>query len=470
MKLSDHLREFKGRIIIVGCGSIGQAMISMLIHHGGITPDRITAVDCLSESLLTVSAYNVAVVRERLTPESYRAVLWPLLQSGDFLLNLSVDVSSQELITFCHQKDAFYLDTCTEPWAGVYDSDKLLAAERTNYALREQVLSLPHHKRKRTAVITQGANPGLVSSFVKQALINMAVDTGVYTSTPITPSEWATLSCSLGVKVIHIAERDTQQSHTNKKRDEFVNTWSVTGFVSEGMQPAELGWGTHECHMPANGYRHSTGCKAAIFLDQPGAATHVKSWTPLEGSYQGFLITHAESISIADFLTLSNGEQLWYRPTVHYAYHPCDDAVLSIHELAGKNWQLQKQHRIIRDEIVCGMDELGVLLMGNPKGVYWYGSRLTTSQAQHILPLNNATSMQVVAGIAAGMTWAIANPYEGTVEPERLDHLLALDVAAPYLGEMIGVWSDWTPLRDQTKLYPSQSSCDPWQFANFLVS
>jgi homospermidine synthase len=26
----------------------------------------------------------------------------------------------------------------------------------------------------------------------------------------------------------------------------FVNTWSVEGFVSEGLQPAELGWGTHE--------------------------------------------------------------------------------------------------------------------------------------------------------------------------------------------------------------------------------
>jgi len=30
-----------------------------------------------------------------------------------------------------------------------------------------------------------------------------------------------------------------------------------------------------------------------------------------------------------------------YRPTVHYAYHPCDDAVLWKYELGGLNWQQQ---------------------------------------------------------------------------------------------------------------------------------
>ena len=66
-----------------------------------------------------------------------------------------------------------------------------------------------------------------------------------------------------------------------------------------------------------------------------------------------------------------------YRPTCHYAYHPCDDAVLSLHELAGKNWHLQNDKRLMMDEIVKGIDELGVLLMGPEKGVYWYGSRLS---------------------------------------------------------------------------------------------
>ena len=92
-----------------------------------------------------------------------------------------------------------------------------------------------------------------------------------------------------------------------KEPGEFVNTWSIDGFFSEGSQPAELGWGTHERHFPADGRRHDFGSGAAIYLLRPGAATRVRSWTPLEGPYHGFLITHGESISIADYLTVRDG-------------------------------------------------------------------------------------------------------------------------------------------------------------------
>jgi homospermidine synthase len=272
------------------------------------------------------------------------------------------------------------------------------------------------------------------------------------------------------VKVIHIAERDTQSSSRRKAVGEFVNSWSVEAFVDEGLQPAELGWGTHERQLPADGERHPFGCDAAIYLKRPGLATRVRSWTPLQGAYHGFLVTHAESISIADHLTVREGDAVAYRPTVHYAYHPCDDAVLSVHELAGANWKLQKKHRILRDEIASGIDELGVLLMGNPRGVYWYGSRLSIQEAREIAPYNSATTMQVVAGILGGMVWAMQHPEAGLVEPDDIDHELVLDVARPFLGEVTGVWGSWTPLKDRSELYAEdKDASDPWQFVNFRV-
>jgi len=39
---------------------------------------------------------------------------------GDFVLNVSVDVSSIALIKHCWEKGAMYLDTCIEPWPGGY--------------------------------------------------------------------------------------------------------------------------------------------------------------------------------------------------------------------------------------------------------------------------------------------------------------------------------------------------------------
>jgi homospermidine synthase len=273
------------------------------------------------------------------------------------------------------------------------------------------------------------------------------------------------------VKAIHIAERDTQVSPVRKRPGEFVNTWSIDGFVSEGCQPAELGWGTHERELPPGGARHESGCGAAIYLNRPGAGTRVRTWTPNAGPIMGFLVTHNESISIADYLTLKEGDSVLYRPTVHYAYHPCDDAVLSVHELAGRGWRQQEEQRLLMDEIASGMDELGVLLMGHARGAFWYGSQLTIEQARELAPHNSATSLQVAAGALGGMVWAIENPAAGVVEADDLDHARVLDVARPYLGPVVGAYTSWTPLADRGALFPEDvDTTDPWQFKNVLAA
>ena len=221
------------------------------------------------------------------------------------------------------------------------------------------------------------------------------------------------------MKVIHIAERDTQVSRVPKQMNEFVNTWSVDGFVSEGSQPAELGWGTHERNFPRDGKRHDFGCMCAIYLMQPGASTRVRTWTPLAGHFHGFCITHGESISISDYYTVRDGAQAVYRPTVHYAYHPCDAAVVSLHEFAGRNWQLQEKKRILMDDIDAGVDELGVLLAGHKNNAYWFGSQLSIGEARKLAPHNSATSLQVTVACLSGMIWAIENPNCGVIGAGR---------------------------------------------------
>lgn len=464
--------QFPGNLVMVGFGSIGQAVLPVLIRHFEISPERISIVTADEEGRKVAEEWGVRLTVHRLTEEDYGSVLEPRLKAGDFLLNLSVDVSSLALIKLCWRRGVLYLDTCIEPWLGGYHDPALSPSQRSNYALREEILAFRLDKRSGpTAIPTQGANPGLASMFVKQALLNLAADNNLAVDRPVSYEDWADLARRLDIRTIHIAERDTQTTARRKERDEFVNTWSVLGFVGEGQQPAELGWGTHERHWPADGERHGYGCDAAIYLKRPGATTRVRSWTPLEGPYHGFLITHGESISIADHLTLRENARVTYRPTVHYAYHPCDDAVLSLHEIAGRNWRLQGRHRIIRDEISAGMDELGVLLMGNAKGVYWYGSRLTIQEARRLAPYNNATSLQVVAGILGGMAWALRNPNAGVVEPDDLDYETVLEIARPYLGELVGVYGDWTPLRGRSPLFSEDiDPDDPWQFKNFRVT
>ncbi len=462
---------FSGRLVIVGFGSIGQGVLPLLLRHIDIGPDQITIISAEPRGRDVAAEYGVRFVETALTRENYRIVLEDWLGRDDFLLNVSVDVSSVALIEFCQRKDALYLDTCIEPWPGGYTDPNLPPSARSNYALRESALALRSGDAESpTAVITHGANPGLVSHFVKQALLDVARTADPATRAPADRVGWAQLAERLGVKVIHIAERDTQVAGIPKEPGEFVNTWSIEGFFSEGSQPAELGWGTHERHFPADGRRHDFGSQAAIYLLRPGAGTRVRSWTPLEGPYHGFLITHGESISIADYLTLREKGAVHYRPTCHYAYHPCDDAVLSLHELAGKNWHLQGEKRLMMDEIGKGIDELGVLLMGPQNGVYWYGSRLTIEEARLVAPHNNATSLQVTAAVLAGVVWAIEHPRRGLVEPDEMDFARILEICRPYLGEVVGIWGDWTPLADREVLFPEDlDRDDPWQFKNIRV-
>lgn len=463
---------FGGPIVIIGFGSIGQGVLPLLLRHID-APKGAYTILCPDDSGKPVADENgIRFETVALTPGNLRAVLGPLLQGHHgFIVNLSVDVSSLALVELAHEMGALYIDTCIEPWAGAYTDVSRSAAERSNYALREAMLAYRRqHPGGPTALTAHGANPGLVSHFVKEALLTLARDTGLDAAAPADRAGWAALAQRLGVKGIHVAERDTQTAAHPKQKGEFVNTWSIDGFIGEGMQPAELGWGSHEKALPAEGVRHAGGCGAAIYLDRPGASTRVRSWTPLEGPYFGFLITHNEAISIADYLTVREGDTVAYRPTVHYAYHPCDDAILSLHELAGKAWVRQERTRLLGDEITGGTDELGVLLFGHARNAYWWGSRMSIEAARALAPYQNATGLQVTAAVLAGMIWAIENPGLGIVEAEEADHVRILEIATPYLGEMAGAYSDWTPLDHRDGLFPEDiDRDDPWQFRNILV-
>ena len=463
--------DFPGRILFIGFGSIGQGVLPLILRHIGISPERITIVTAEDRGNEEAAQYGVKFIKERLTRENYRRVLSPLLGRGDFVINVSVEVSSIALIKLCWEKGALYLDTCIEPWPGGYTDPTLSPAKRTNYALREEALALrPGNARAPTAVLTHGANPGLVSHFVKQALLNIAADTQIDAGNPTARADWADLAYRLGIKVVHIAERDTQATNVPKRVGEFVNTWSIDGFVGEGCQPAEMGWGTHERNFPRDGKRHDFGSMAAIYLTQPGAATRVRTWTPRAGHFVGFCITHSEAISLADYYTVRDGAQVVHRPTAHYAYHPCDSAIMSIHELVGRNYVQQEKQRILMDDITSGIDELGVLLAGHKKNAYWYGSQLSTEEARKLAPYNNATSLQVTSAVLAGVVWAMENPNSGVIEPDEMDYRRCTDICMPYLGPVTGQYTDWTPLHERERLFPEDiDKSDPWQFKNVRV-
>ncbi|MEL7428593.1 MAG: saccharopine dehydrogenase NADP-binding domain-containing protein, partial [Pseudomonadota bacterium] len=431
-----------GPVVMIGFGSIGRGTLPLIERHFNFDPERLVVIDPVDKDRALVEEHGYRFIKAEVTRKNYRELLAPCLTEGEgqgFCVNLSVDTSSLDLMKFCRELGILYIDTVIEPWPGFYFDESAGNAARTNYALRETV-----QKEKRanpggtTAVSCCGANPGMVSWFVKQGLLDVAKSLGADVDQPAASDKagWAKLMQRIGVKGIHIAERDTQRSSKPKPQNVFVNTWSVEGFISEGLQPAELGWGTAETWMPANAKTHREGCGAAIYLEQPGAATRVRTWCPTPGPQYGFLVTHNEAISISDYYTVSDGAgTVSYRPTCHYAYHPANNAVLSLHEMFGNGGTAQPEMVVMDEtEIIDGVDELGVLIYGHGKNAYWFGSQLSIEETRDLAPYQNATGMQVTSAVLAGMAWALANPEAGIVETDEMDFRFCLDVQTPYLG------------------------------------
>jgi homospermidine synthase len=293
-----HAR-FDGPIVMIGFGSIGRGTVPLIERHIAFDRTKFAIIAPDNENQHLAAGRSLRFVHTAVTQENYRDLLGPLLAAEPgrgMIVNLSVDTSSVDLMAFAKDIDAFYLDTVVEPWPGLYTDQSLSPSARSNYALREGILEL---RRRRPGGVTGisccGANPGMVSWLVKQALLDIARDLRIAHDEPQTRETWGRLMQRVGIKGIHIAERDTQRGRQPKARGKFVNTWSVEGFIAEGLQPSELGWGTHERTLPPGGRHHEFGCDAAIYLSRPGAGTRVRSWTPTAQAQHAWMIPHNES-------------------------------------------------------------------------------------------------------------------------------------------------------------------------------
>jgi homospermidine synthase len=445
------------RIVIVGFGNIGQAVLPLLARQfpGAQVHIFETFED---EARRAISdAYRARFVAQRVTRENYRGLLEPLLGEGDFLLNLATTVSTCDLIVLAQSRGALYLDTCIDPWEYVQGQTGI---QTSNYALREQVLALRRDSAgASTAIVAHGANPGFVSILLKVGLVEMARARHWEGAVPASASEWAKLARQLDVRVVQVSERDTQWGSVARAEGEFVCTWSVDGLVTECLQPAELGWGTHERELPPGGRTHETGSGAGIWIDRPSVTVKVRSWSPNALDFEAYLITHNEALSIADYLTLREDGRVLYRPTAYYAYHPCDDAVASMALIADGTDRGIASKRILKDEIRSGIDELGVFIVCASGASLWVGSNLSIGKARRQAPHNNATSLQVVSSAVAAMAWMVENPRRGILESEEIDPEFVFRLTEPYWSPIVRQFIRWRPVPGASEL----------QFADFLV-
>ncbi|MCX6897493.1 MAG: saccharopine dehydrogenase NADP-binding domain-containing protein [Verrucomicrobia bacterium] len=480
--------EFNKKVLFVGYGAVAQCALPILVKQIKMPAKNITVMDFEDrrEALRPWTARGVKFARKRVTRDNMGALLGKYLSAGDLLIDLAWNIECCEILQWCHDNGVLYINTSVELWDPYENAKDAPPTKMTLYwrHMNLRRMTAGWAKPGPTAVIEHGANPGLISHFTKQGLIDigkrMLADKKANGADAdevrqfIKDQKFNRLAMKLGVKVIHCSERDTQITNKPKQVDEFVNTWSVEGFREEGTTTSEMGWGTHEKELPPLAYEHADGPRNQICLARMGMNTWVASWVP-NYCIHGMVVRHGEAFTISDRLTvLENGKAI-YRPTVHYAYCPTDSAIASLNELRGYDYKLQEKQRILNDEITSGADILGALLMGHAYNSWWTGSDLSIEESRRLVPHQNATTMQVAISVIAAATWMIENPAKGVCVPDDLPHEYVLKIAKPYLGKWISKPADWTPLKHYTNAFqghnnPKIDLDDPWQFKNFLIT
>jgi len=203
-----------------------------------------------------------------------------------------------------------------------------------------------------------------------------------------------------------------------------------------------------------------------------GMNTWVRSWVPY-CEIIGMVVRHAEAFSISDKLTVWDNGKPVYRPTVHYAYMPCNETMASLHELRARNYELQPAQRIMNDEIIKGSDALGALIMGHRYNSWWTGSILSIEESRRLVPHQNATTVQVAIGVVSAVMWMMEHQNKGVCEPDDLPYDYILNIAKPYLGRFVSEPSDWTPFKNYQIFFNENPDLyldkkNPWSFRNFL--
>ncbi len=489
--LAARLRaSFPGRILLLGYGGVAQCILPMLLRHLDMPRDRITVMDFVDHStnplLRPALAEGVKFVCGKIERATMARQFGALLGPGDMLIDLAWNIGCTDILSWCHDNGVLYVNTSVELWDPYEDWEHKLTTDRTLYVRHMAIRAMVREWKEPgpTAIIEHGANPGLVSHFTKRGLLDIARK--LLAEKPKDPrakdiqaamdgGAYPRLAQLLNVKVIHISEIDTQVTNQPHDPDEFVNTWSVEGFYEEGTAPAEMGWGTHERSLPPDARCHVSGPRNQICMARFGIDTFVRSRVPSQ-DIVGMVVRHGEAFTISDTLTVNGPDGTpAYRPTVHYAYCPSMAAIDSLHALRGRHYVKQEKMRIMGDDIVRGVDELGCLFMGHDFKSWWTGTVLSIEEARRLVPGMNATTMQVAASVLGAVFWMVKNPARGVLVPDGLPHEEILAVAGPYLGECPSVPLDWMPSGNDTCAAKTVNTFapaddDPWQFSRFLLA
>ena len=306
-----------GPIVMIGFGSIGKGTLPLIERHFSLRQVAASSSSTRRTRTASCSTSAASASSTRPSPRTITAhLLTPLLTAGGgqgFCVNLSVDTSSLDIMELCREIGALYIDTVVEPWLGFYFDPKLGPEARSNYALRETDPGRPPQASRagRPRSSCCGANPGMVSWFVKQALLNVAGDTGAQV-------QGAEDARGLGPA----RQEGRRQGHPHRRaRHPARQAAEADGRLRQHLVGRRLHVRRHAAGRTRLGHAREVDAGQRAASTRPAARPRSICCSPApiracapgrrpRAAQYGFLVTHNESISIADYFTLRQGRKV----------------------------------------------------------------------------------------------------------------------------------------------------------------
>jgi homospermidine synthase len=167
------------RVLVLGCGSVAQAVIPLLIRDLKLDPKSISIVDYVDNRSRVADVLAMGVTYEigEVTQENLDSFLSARISSGEILLDLAWNIGCTTIVEWCRNHGVRYLNTAVESWNPYDNMAATHPLERTLYVRHQQLRKMIARwgsNNGPSAVVEHGANPGLVSHFAKQALFEIS--------------------------------------------------------------------------------------------------------------------------------------------------------------------------------------------------------------------------------------------------------------------------------------------------------
>ncbi len=460
--------KFEGRIVQFGFGAVGKSFYEKVKREISFNENNyyvITMDKFEFDAFVNLGGMVSNFVVKEVTKDNFSEIFSVYLRRGDLLVDFADTVGTKDICRWCAERNIMYINTgeadWPDNWYSIFNENEIKNAMK-------QVYDKSPNLNVHPIVLQHGNNPGLVSHFVKAAMeyvVRTQFKKDKKLKGLVKQGRFNEVAKELGVKMIHVNDIDLQEIKGDYSDDVLFSTWCADTFWFEMLSEATINIGTHERIDFEDECKLLDIQKGYLEFKNLAADKKCRTYYP-GGEFEGFLVPHEETVSIAKSLEVMKGDEVIYRPTVMFLYSPCafaeryfKGAKVNDYPVPNPNKPMDCENvdgkTIIRgyvypgnfeivykEKLEAGTEYVGILLLGDNFEPVWVGNRIEPSylyKNKGNSYWQTPTITPVAMSALAAVSWMIKNKDKGGIYfPDDIkDYSYIMKLAEKYISKTI---------------------------------